>query len=70
MKVTAWIGTVASVLGSFIVASQMFLVGYCFFIVGSVSWLLVGLDRRDSALISLNFCFLTANLIGLYNSGI
>lgn len=70
MKYLAWIGTVASVLGSFIVAAKLFLIGYCFFLLGSVSWSLVGLARRDMALVSLNVCFLTANLFGLYNLGV
>ncbi len=68
MKVTSWTGTVASVIGSFTVAMKFFLAGYCLFIVGSVSWLYVGIVRRDVPLVALNGAFLLANLIGLYNA--
>ena len=67
---TGWIGTVASVIGSFVVAMQFMLIGYCLFIIGSVSWLYIGIVRRDKALMVLNGCFMVANLIGLYNAAI
>lgn len=67
MKKIAWLGTLTSVLGSFIMALKIFLLGYIFFIVGSVSWLVVGIAKRDNALIALNGAFLLANLIGVYN---
>ena len=68
MKFLAWIGTAASIAGSYIVAMQIFLLGYCFFIVGSVSWLCVGAVRKDKALIVLNAAFLFANILGVYNT--
>ena len=64
----SWIGTMASIIGAFIVASKLFLIGYCFFIVGSVSWLIVGYVRKDNSLIVLNGTFFLANLLGLANS--
>lgn len=67
MKYIAWIGTAASILGSYIVAMQIFLLGYCFFIIGSVSWLCVGIVRKDKALTVLNGAFLFANILGVYN---
>lgn len=67
MKTLSWIGTAASIAGSYIVAMQIFLLGYCFFIVGSVSWLLVGAVQKDKALIVLNAAFLFANILGVYN---
>lgn len=66
MKILAWIGTAASIIGSFVVASQIFLLGYCFFAVGSVSWLIVGWLRRDASLMVLNGTFMLANFWGLY----
>lgn len=68
MNKISWLGTVASIMGAFTVAMKVFLLGYCFFIVGSVSWLLVGLSRRDSSLITLNGTFFLANLVGFYNA--
>jgi uncharacterized membrane protein len=38
----SWVGTLSSIIGAFIVASQLFFLGYCFFIIGSLSWLVVG----------------------------
>ena len=63
-----WIGTIASIAGSFIVAMKLFLIGYCLFIVGSVSWLYVGIRQREIPLIVLNGTFLCANFLGLYNA--
>lgn len=67
MRLVSWIGTAASILGSFAMAFQFFLFGYCAFLVGSVSWLILGFSKRDNPLIVLNGAFLTANMIGLYN---
>ena len=64
----SWVGTLSSIIGAFIVASQLFFLGYCFFIIGSLSWLLVGYYRKDKSLIVLNGTFFLANILGLYNS--
>jgi len=64
----AWIGTVSSVFGAFLVANQFFIVGYSLFIVGSLSWAVVGLKRRDMALFWLNAIFLSANIMGIWNN--
>lgn len=68
MKTISWIGTLSSVAGSFTVALKFLMLGYGLFLVGSVSWLAVGLHRRDGALVALNGAFLAANLIGIYNA--
>jgi hypothetical protein len=64
----SWIGTFSSIIGAFIVASQLFFLGYCFFIIGSLSWLIVGFSRKDKSLITLNGTFFLANILGLYNA--
>ena len=64
----SWVGTLSSIIGAFIVASQLFFLGYCFFIIGSLSWLMVGFYRKDKSLITLNGTFFLANILGLYNS--
>jgi NADH:ubiquinone oxidoreductase subunit 5 (subunit L)/multisubunit Na+/H+ antiporter MnhA subunit len=64
----SWIGTLTSIIGAFVVASKLFLLGYCFFIIGSLSWLLVGFYRKDKSLITLNGTFFLANILGLYNA--
>jgi hypothetical protein len=67
IKFISWLGTITSIIGAFLVASQIVLFGYCAFIIGSVSWLFVGFKRRDNSLIVLNGVFFLANLLGLYN---
>jgi len=68
MKTIAWFGTVTSILGSFTVALHFMLAGYVLFLAGSISWLYVGIIRRDWSITVLNGFFLTANMIGLYNA--
>jgi hypothetical protein len=63
-----WIGTIASVIGSFVVAFQIFVVGYALFLIGSVSWLWVAVKTRNLSLGVLNGFFLCANIIGLWRS--
>lgn len=62
-----WIGTVASIMGSFLVAFQIAVFGYILFLVGSISWLWVGWKKKEKSLITLNLFFLAANLVGLHN---
>jgi len=59
-----WLGTVSSIIGAFIVAFGIMLVGYSFFMVGSVSWLYVGIKQHNRPLITLNATFFLANVIG------
>jgi len=68
IKFFSWLGTLASIVGAFMVATKIVFLGYCLFIIGSVSWLFVGIKNRDMPLIVLNGTFLLANLVGLYNS--
>lgn len=65
MKTFSWIGTVASIIGAYLVAMQIILFGYIAFSIGSVTWLIVGIVRRDNALITMNGTFFVANMIGL-----
>lgn len=59
-----WLGTVSSIIGAFIVAFGFMLAGYSFFMVGSVSWLYVGIKQQNRPLITLNSTFFLANVIG------
>jgi hypothetical protein len=68
MKTISWFGTITSILGSFTVALHFMLAGYVLFLAGSISWLYVGVIRRDYSIAVLNGFFLTANMIGLYNA--
>lgn len=63
----SWIGTLASIAGSFLVAAKLALIGYGFFIVGSLAWLIVAVKTKNKALAVLNGTFFCANIIGLFN---
>lgn len=65
MNKLSWFGTVASILGAFLMAFGIVLIGYVFFTLGSISWLIVGFKRKDNSLITLNGTFFLANIIGL-----
>jgi nicotinamide riboside transporter PnuC len=68
MNKISWIGTVAGIIGAFVVALHFFLIGYVFFLINSASWLYVGIRKNDKPLILMNSVYLIANLIGLYNA--
>lgn len=61
----AWVGTIASVAGSFLVAFGILFIGYIAFAIGAFAWLYVAVLRKDRALFTLNAIFLCANIIGL-----
>lgn len=67
MNKISWLGTISSVAGSFAIALKFYTLGYALFLLGSISWLVVGFSRRDVSLITLNSAFFTANIIGVYN---
>jgi hypothetical protein len=68
IKMISWFGTLVSIIGAFCVASQIFLAGYILFSLGSISWLYIGIIKKDSALYILNGTFFLANILGLYNA--
>ena len=65
MNKIAWLGTMASIIGAFLMAFGIILAGYTCFTIGSISWLFVGIVRKDNSLITLNGTFFVANIIGL-----
>ena len=68
IKFISWLGTMASIVGAFLVASQIVFIGYLAFIIGSASWLFVGFKRKDNSLIVLNGVFFLENILGIYNA--
>jgi len=68
INTVSWIGTISSIIGAFLVASQIIFVGYLAFIIGSLSWLIVGFIRKDKSLTVLNGTFFLANVLGIYNA--
>lgn len=67
-KFISWLATGSSIIGAFLVAMQIITIGYCFFVVGAIGWLYIGVTRKDNALVTLNGVFLIANILGLYNA--
>ena len=63
-----WLGTATSIIGAFIVAFGAMLAGYSFFMVGSISWLIVGFKQQNKPLIVLNGTFFLANVLGFARS--
>lgn len=63
-----WSATIAGVLGAFLVADKVFLLGYSLFLYSSLGWLILGSLKRDWALAGLNACFLCANILGVWNN--
>lgn len=64
----AWTGTVANILGSFLVAFGVLFWGYLLFMLGSACWIYCAIRSNDRALLTLNHFFLAANVIGLYRN--
>lgn len=65
MNKLSYFGTATSIIGAFLMAFGFVLAGYVFFSLGSISWLIVGINRKDKPLIILNATFFCANIIGL-----
>ena len=68
IKNISWVGTLASIIGSFIIAFGFMQIGYIAFLIGSTSWLIVGILKTDKPLMVLNGTFFVANIIGLYRA--
>ena len=67
-KALSWIGTGASIAGSFAVAGHFFLLGYVAFLLGSGALLTVFFKDKNWSMIVLQCFFMVANVIGLYNA--
>lgn len=67
LKFLGWSGTVINIVGSFLIAFKLAVLGYVLFLIGAVCWLYVAIKNRDSALAVLNLAYVTANIIGLIN---
>lgn len=65
MNKLGWCGTVASIVGAFLMSFGFVLPGYIFFTLGTVAWLVVARLRHDNSLLVLNGFFFVANVIGL-----
>lgn len=67
-KALSWIGTAASIAGSFAVAAHLFVLGYVAFLLGCGALLFVFVRDKNYSMIVLQCFFMVANVIGLYNA--
>ena len=62
----SWFGTIASILGAWLMPLGYIEVSYICFSLGSGSWLFIGIADKNRAMITLNLAFFGANCLGLY----
>lgn len=61
------ISTITGIVGAFLLANKVFLIGYIFFLVGSICAVLV--TYKKDRILSYQFMFYTlCNVLGLYNN--
>ena len=65
LKIISWLGTINSIVGAFLVANGIFLLGYCIFASGAILWLIVAKMQKNEAMFFLELVFLTANINGI-----
>lgn len=59
------VGTIAGIIGAFLVALKYGHIGYPFFMLSSIALLCSAICKRQNNFIALQSVFLTANIIGL-----
>lgn len=64
-KIVEWAGTIASILGAFLLPLGFPLIGYIAFAIGSIAWLGIGVYTKNKSLVTLNATFFVANILGL-----
>ncbi len=64
----AWFGSAASIAGAFLVALGHVQPGFSCFTLGSISWLIVSVSRKDMPQGIMNAVFFVANIIGVYRA--
>lgn len=68
LKLFSWIGTINSIVGAFLVANSIFLIGYIIFATGTILWLIVAKMQHNLAMFFLEIVFLVANINGIVNN--
>lgn len=68
LKRISWAGTINSIIGAFLVANGIFLIGYVIFASGAVLWLIVAKMQKNEAMFFLELVFLIANINGIINN--
>jgi hypothetical protein len=64
----AWIGTIGGIIGAFLVASGLMVIGYCSFLIGAICCFYCAFkDGNRSLMVQFGF-FLCANVLGLWKN--
>lgn len=61
------LGTIAGIIGAFLVATKFAQYGYPFFLVSSLALLISAVQQKQKNFIALQGVFLLANIIGAFN---
>lgn len=67
IRVIEFLGTLAGILGAFLVACKMPEMGYPFFLISSICLTYSAVRQRQWNLMALQGVFLLANILGLVN---
>lgn len=67
IKIIETIGTVAGIIGAFLVATKFGQYGYPFFLISSVCLLISAVKLGQRNFIALQGVFLSANIVGFFN---
>ena len=67
IKIIETIGTIAGIVGAFLVATNFGQYGYPFFLISSVCLLISAMKLRQRNFIALQGVFLSANIVGFFN---
>ena len=67
IKIIETIGTIAGIVGAFLVATKFGQYGYPFFLISSVCLLISAMKLRQRNFIALQGVFLSANIVGFFN---
>jgi hypothetical protein len=67
IKAFETIGTIAGIIGAFLVATKLGQYGYPFFFLSSVCLLTSAIKLKQRNFIALQGVFLSANIVGLFN---
>jgi hypothetical protein len=62
--------TTASIIGALLVASNTGsnLLGFFFYLVGSIYWVIYGIEQSNSQIVSMNSLFVLINLLGIWRN--
>jgi nicotinamide riboside transporter PnuC len=67
-KNVAWLGVLSNLLGALLVAYNGRILGYSFFVIGALIFILTEYRNRNNPQVTLNGAYLFINVLGLYHA--